>query len=201
MAQQQNPLALGYQALLSLHAVHTFWSSGTRRTKTSATSLAKLLPVLSTTWRLSKVVWAPSLDAMTLSVLRDESSSSLLRPINMPLSSTPISYIASPSPSWRRHFICVTRCSRRDGEGFTSFSCYDLWKKMFNQNILLIKYSSVYEVYLVSAVTFNLKHTVFYLNRSSSKMPLITSHIYICRCVKIRGRGAPEKTTIKSLKS
>ena len=60
---------------------------------------------------------------------------------------------------------------------------------MFNQNILLIKYSSVYEVYLVSAVTFNLKHTVLYLNRSSSKIPLITSHIYICRCVKIRGIG------------
>ena len=72
---------------------------------------------------------------------------------------------------------------------------------MFNQNILLIKYSSVYEVYLVSAVTFNLKHTVLYLNRSSSKMPLITSHIYICRCVKIRVRGAQEITTIKSLKS
>ena len=137
--------------LLALHAVHTFWSSGTRRTKTSATSLAKLLPVFSTTWRRSKVVWAPSLDAMTLSVLRDESSSSLVRPTNTPLSSTPISYIASPSPSWRRHFICVTRCSRRDGEGFTSFSCYDLWKKMLNQNILLIKYFSVYEVYLVSA--------------------------------------------------
>ena len=72
---------------------------------------------------------------------------------------------------------------------------------MFNQNILLIKYSSVYEVYLVSAVTFNLKHTVLYLNRSSSKMPLIPSHIYICQCVKIRGRGAQEITTIKSLKS
>ena len=72
---------------------------------------------------------------------------------------------------------------------------------MFNQNILLIKYSSVYEVYLVSAVTFNLKLTVLYLNRSSSKMPLITSHIYICRRVKIRGRGAQEITTIKSLKS
>ena len=74
---------------------------------------------------------------------------------------------------------------------------------MFNQNILLIKYSSVYEVYLVSAefLTFNLKHTVLYLNRSSLKMPLIPSHIYICRCVRITGRGAQEITTIKSLKS
>ncbi|KAG9334886.1 hypothetical protein JZ751_006366 [Albula glossodonta] len=59
----------------------------------------------------------PYFSAILRRVLSDALMSSSDRPTSSPLSSTPIWYTASPRPSWRRHFICVAKCSKRAGEG------------------------------------------------------------------------------------
>lgn len=61
--------------------------------------------------------------AILWSVFSEAFMSSSDNPTSRPLSSTPIWYTASPLPSWRRHFICVARCSKRYCVGFTSFNC------------------------------------------------------------------------------
>lgn len=93
---------------------------------------------------------APSLRAIWSRVTRLDSMSSADNPVNMPVSSTPISYIASPWPSLSRHFswnqrrvfelgvwrnviavprvriwfTWVTRCSKRNLDGLISLSLY-----------------------------------------------------------------------------
>lgn len=62
------------------------------------------------------------LSAIFLRVAREKSSSSLSKPLTLPLSSTPIAYRASPSPSFNLHFICVIKCSKRLGDGFSNFN-------------------------------------------------------------------------------
>lgn len=45
--------------------------------------------------------------------------------------------MASPLPSSKRHFICVTRCSNRDADGFTSFNWLEMKEKYLSYSLFL----------------------------------------------------------------
>ena len=89
--------------------------------------------------------------AILFKVFNDDVRSFSESPNSRPLSATPISYIASPRPSLNLHFICVTKCSNLDDDGFNNFNYVYRHKLWLNKIILISKYITLYSIFPCSS--------------------------------------------------